>query len=101
MSLYLITKDVRLRALVNRSFSTPVSAAISMEQLEKILSIASNDPSPIIIIDADTAFIPLEKLLSLFVMEEIRGLKIFLIPRMKMHPHCTDGIMRDCNALFV
>lgn len=99
MALFLITKNVRLRASINSFLQKPLITAINAEQLNRLVYSMRSTSSPLIIIDAD--FAQLDELLYFFAFYEISGPKICLLngPREHLLPEVKQA--RSGNLLFL
>jgi len=99
MSMYLFTKNLRLRAMVNHQLENPCICIISMEQLEKSHGSISLDRYPVLLIDEDFAGERLVFFLSWLISYQIKGPKIFLFS--PDWQKTTHSIFRERHLLFL
>jgi DNA-binding NtrC family response regulator len=79
MSLYLFTKDVKLRALINHELSNSCFSAITMDHAMKIQSSLAKDPHPVMVIDENFPEPTLAVFLEDLAFHQVQAKKIFLV----------------------
>ncbi|MDD3996214.1 MAG: sigma 54-interacting transcriptional regulator [Sphaerochaetaceae bacterium] len=100
MAIYLITKDLRMRALINRSLAVSVFCAINREQFDKLVVPLGKDMCPVLIIDSDYVKEHVSRLLCSLAFKGIKCPKILLVS----HPSDfsqKEKISREHNILYL
>lgn len=78
MSLFLITKDARLRSAINRQLQKSCYSANSLDQIKKMRTILETDTHPILLIDEKFSEKGLLPILDFIVSSQVPGPKIII-----------------------
>lgn len=78
VSLFLITKDARLRATINRQLHKSCYSASSLDQIKKMRTILEIDTHPVLLIDENFSETGLLPILDFIVSSQVPGPKIII-----------------------
>lgn len=105
MSLYLLSKDTKLRSSINRQLKKPCLSATTMQYLGQLRSTMAKDRFPVLLIDEEFSKRGLPYLLHLIIKEQLPGKRILITSMCHVDYEtgfaidASFGILRRCSTI--
>jgi two-component system nitrogen regulation response regulator GlnG len=101
MALYLVTKNLRLRALINHDLAFPAHCAIDTGQLDRLSPAMSKDKHALFVLDAEWPCLALGQLLYYLVSIGASGPKIIIVPQPVGMQAAPGLLVRERHIAFL